>query len=280
MDDPRRPLRRQGGGQEVDQPVHRRDRIDLRSPVLLGPAPDLPLEIVARLAVIRQADLRGIEGVERRQRVDLGVVDRAAFRRAHAGQLQVPQNPPLDLFHDVEHRAHDRVVRAQSIRARHRETLRVQGGDHGELPVHGVRAGQQRAGRLATQHVGPVGRGQLVGRIGLAALELPDRQGPGVALDVRRQPGVQRAGIQRVARIDLACAGEGGLGIRLRSVCHGTATMAAFTAARQPFSRRSRSSAPIRGCHRAGASTGWSSRSPIRPTPRAASLAAPSAVIS
>ncbi|MNL60065.1 hypothetical protein D3C87_1838440 [compost metagenome] len=56
--------------------------------------------------------------------------------------------------------------------------------------------------------------------------------------------------------------------------------MAAFTAPRQPFSSRVRSSSPMRGRQTAGASAGAVHSSAVKPTPKAASRAAPMAVIS
>ncbi|MNL60067.1 hypothetical protein D3C87_1838470 [compost metagenome] len=56
--------------------------------------------------------------------------------------------------------------------------------------------------------------------------------------------------------------------------------MAAFTAPRQPFSSRARSASPMRGRQTAGASSGAVHSSGVRPTPKAASRAAPMAVIS
>ena len=279
VDNPRRSFRRQTLRQPVDQPVHFRDRIDLGSPILFGPPPDLTREIVARLAVVGEPDLRRIEFMQIGERIGLGVEDGAALGRLHPGQFQIPQNPALDLVHDIEHRADHAIVRAQSIGPRDRIALLVERRGHRELPVHGMGRGQQHARRLPPQHIGRARRRQLIGRVRLAALELADGQRPGIALDVGGHPGVQRRLVEPVAGIDLAGSGKGGLGI-CRDIGHCAATMAARTARRQPPSSASRCSAFMCGFHTAGASSFLGSRSSISPTPSAASRAAPSAVIS
>jgi hypothetical protein len=65
-----------------------------------------------------------------------------------------------------------------------------------------VGAGQQLARRLAAQDVLPGRRDQLVGRVGLAALELADLQRAGIALDIGFQPGRQPGLVDGVARVD------------------------------------------------------------------------------
>ena len=292
MDDPAGPFGRQAVGQEGDQTVHGRDGFDLRGPVLFGPAPDLTREIVSGLAIVRQTDGGGIEGVQPSQGVGLGLIDGAPFGGRQAGQFQVPEDAAFDLVHHIEDRADDALVQAQGVGFGHGKALGGQGGDDLIFAVNRMGAGQQGAGWLAPQDIGG-GRGdQLIGRVGLSALELAHGQRTGVAGDVFRHPGVQRGVVQPVAGIDLARAGKGGLGVERGGVGHGrpsrfysrflspsgsqarfgAAMMAAFTARRQPESSRSRSALSMRGVQRAGASAGRASRSGAgrRPGPPAA----------
>jgi hypothetical protein len=81
MDDRGHVVGRTGGRQEGDQPVHVLDRTGLGGLVLLGPAVDLAGEVVARLAVVGQADGGVVDIVQGRQGGDLGLVDRPALGR-------------------------------------------------------------------------------------------------------------------------------------------------------------------------------------------------------
>ena len=56
-------------------------------------------------------------------------------------------------------------------------------------------------------------RDQLIGRIGLAALELVDGQRAGIAFDVRAQPRVERGFVELVALLDGLDAFELGVGV-------------------------------------------------------------------
>src|SRR5688572_506462 len=59
-------------------------------------------------------------------------------------------------------------------------------------------AGEQLTWRLAPENIGALRGDELVGRIGLAALELLDRQRPGIILDMDLEPGLERGGVEAV----------------------------------------------------------------------------------
>ena len=202
MDDRGLVIDRAALGQPGDELVHLVDLGRLAGPVLLGPAVDLAGEIVAGLAVVGEAHSRIVDIVQGRQGVDLGLVDRPPLGRLIVGQSAVPKDAALDVLHDVEDRADDVLVHAKRIGLGHREVSLVQARDHLELAIHGMGAGQQLARRLAAQDVLLGRRDQLVGRVGLAALELADLQRAGIALDIGLQPGGQLGLVDRVARVD------------------------------------------------------------------------------
>ena len=73
-----------------------------------------------------------------------------------------------------------------------------------------VRRRQQFAERPAPHHVGPAGRVEPVGRVGLAALELADRKRAGIACDMIGHPPIELSAIDGRPR---SASGR---------LCHGT----------------------------------------------------------
>ena len=141
--------------QPFDQPVHRRHAPGLDvAEILLGPAADLALEIIAGLAVIAEPGGVGIDPVQLRDRRVHRVEISGPLGRGDFGKGGLPEDPPLDHLHHVEGGADHRLVEAQAERLGDREALRAQGGDHPIFAVDRVRAGQQFARRLAAQHIG------------------------------------------------------------------------------------------------------------------------------
>ncbi len=100
--------------QPCHQLVHLGDRLGDGGHVLLAPAADLALEIVAGLAVAGKAALGELHGVQRGDHAVHLVVDGAALAVVHAGQGLVPQDAALHELHDVEGTANDRFVFAQA----------------------------------------------------------------------------------------------------------------------------------------------------------------------
>ena len=119
----RRNVRRQ----PFDEPVHRLDRLGDRGEVLLGPAADLALEVVARLAVVGQADAGRLDRVQRGDDAVHLVVDRGAAGVVERRQRLVPEHAAVDELHDVEGAADDALVFAQQVHARHRHVGAVAG---------------------------------------------------------------------------------------------------------------------------------------------------------
>jgi len=190
----RRDVLRQPG----DEVVHRLDLLGLGGPVLLGPAPDLTREIVARLAVVGQADGGVVHLVKRRDDAVHLVVDRRALGGRHARQRLVPEHAPLDVLHDVEGAADDALVLAQREHPRHRDAGAVQRLHDAVFALDCVRRGQQlrRGCGLGAHDVVLAARGEAERGIGLPALELLDGERAGEPLDVAAQEGFQGGGVE------------------------------------------------------------------------------------
>ncbi len=202
-------LRRGVFRQPFDQLVHRRDRLGFRRLVLLGPATDGALEIIARLAVIPEARRLMVDGVQLGECGVGCVIDRAALIGAEIGQIRVPEDPACNEIHDVERRADDAVILAQAKHVRRGEALFAQRLHHPVFAIHRVRGRQQLSRRLAAQHVLRPRGGELVGGVRLPALELLDRQRSLEAFHMLGHPALERrlVKLQRVS--DRLGAGEG-----------------------------------------------------------------------
>src|SRR5437588_7503587 len=187
-------LRRNVLRQPADEVVHRLDALGHGSLVLLGPACDLALDVVARLAEALEPDAAIVERMQPGDDAVQLVPEGMALRARHSGQRLIPQHATLDEIHDVEGRAKHRLVLAQRVRPRHGKTGGVQRADDAVLAPDRMRRGQQLAGGLAPQHEAPpVGGGDAVGGIGLAALELLEPAHPELqilfeALDIDAMP--------------------------------------------------------------------------------------------
>ena len=208
MNDTRAFLFRRRLRQPVDQLVHRRDRAGLGRAILFGPAADLALEIVTRLAVFAEASGDMVDRVEMGQCRIRRVIDRGAIRLVEIGQERIPEDPAFHEIHHIEFRADDLAVHAQALHGRGREARRPQLAHHLELTVHGVGRGQELARRLAPQDIALFRRGELVGRVGLPALELADGQRPGIAVHMLRHPRGKGTFIEGEGIGDLFGAGE------------------------------------------------------------------------
>src|SRR6266545_4646136 len=182
--------------QPGDQSVHGLDWFGLRSPVLPAPAPDLPREIVARFSEIREACSRVIYPVERRDHAVHLRVDRGALGRRHARKRRVPQHAALDVLHDVERAPDDALVLAQAIGARHGNARLSERRDHAELALHRVRRGKELRRRtgLGAQHVVFSRAADQIGRVRLAAFELPHGERPGES--VLAEIALQRSDVE------------------------------------------------------------------------------------
>ena len=178
--------------------------------VLLAPAADLPVEVISGLAVAGQAPVGEFHGVQGGDDAVHLVVDFAALGRRHAGQGLVPEHPAGHELHHVEGAADHRLVLAQAVHARNRHVGAVQPAHHGELALDGVRRRQQFRDRprLGAHHEAALRRDQLVGGVGLSALEHLHRERAGKTFQVLRQPGRQGADVDGVLAGDRAGADE------------------------------------------------------------------------
>jgi hypothetical protein len=88
-----------------------------------------------------------------------------------AGQPLVPEDAAVEMLHHVESAADDAVVLAQRMDSRHRHRGLRQCAHDAKLAIDGMRARQQRARRLAAQHVVARAGAQTVGRVRLTAGE-------------------------------------------------------------------------------------------------------------
>ena len=208
MDDGRGLSRRDVLRQPFDQLVHLRDLGGLGHLVLFRPAVDLAGDIVAFLAEAFEARLFPVDIVQSRKGGDFRVVNRSALLWRIVGQGRVPDDATLDHVHHIEHRAGNAVVLAETVRLRDREAERIQGRDDAILAIDGVRRGQELSGRLAAHDVFFRRCDQLVGRVGLAALELAHCQRARVAFDIRLQPRREFRFVEAVAFGDVLGAGK------------------------------------------------------------------------
>lgn len=210
--------RRHMGGKPVDQALHGLDRLRQfagaigRGLVLLAPAADLALEVVAGLAVVREAALGELHGVQRRDDAVHLVVDGRAPGVVHAGQGLVPQHAALHELHHVESAADHGFVLAQAMHARHRHAGAGQAAHDLEFALHRMGRGQQlgNRARLGAHHVALRGRDELVGRVRLPALEHLDRQRSLEAVEVLRQPRCERLDVEGMLLRDRTGADEVG----------------------------------------------------------------------
>src|SRR2546430_17165211 len=96
-----------------------------------------------------------------------------------------------------------RVVLAVRVRPRHREAGLAERRDDPVLTVHRVRGGEELARRFPPEHVLLAVSRQVVGRVRLAAPELPHRQGAREARDVLAHVALERGRVEAVLLADL-----------------------------------------------------------------------------
>ena len=175
--------------QPFDQLFHLRNVLGLGRLVLFRPAMDLAGHVVAFLAKAFEPGGAPIDIVEIGKGLHLRLIDRAALGRLIIGQCAIPQDAAFHHVHDIKHRADDTFIGAQAIWPRNGVSQRIERGNHAIFAVHGMRARQQLARWLAAHDIFLVRRDQLIGRVGLAALELAHFQRAFIALDIGVHPG-------------------------------------------------------------------------------------------
>ena len=97
------------------------------------------------------------------------------FRCFDLGESGFPEDAAADHLHDIERGADDALVFAEPQRACDREAGSAECGDHSIFALDRMRAGQELSGRLPAQDVAAGGGDELIGRVGLTALELLNR---------------------------------------------------------------------------------------------------------
>ena len=215
MHQPHRAGRRQVSRQPCHDALHLLDLLGLGGAVLLRPAVDLTRDVVLAAAVVGEPDCRGVIGMQPRKRRVHGVEHRGAFGGVRARHVGHPNHAALDITHHVERRARDALVGTVDNRLGDREALGRERADDLVLAIDCVRRGEQFSGRLSAQHVSARGRFEIVGRVRLAALELPYCQRTFEAGCVRREVCFQSGGIEAQRRRHLLGARIGRLPVDL-----------------------------------------------------------------
>ena len=219
VDDRRRLLdRRQVFRQPLNQSIHRLDapgRLVLE--VLLRPAGDLPGHVGRGLAEIGEPNGGWVEPVQVGKRADECQRVRVSRRPLDRLERGIPEDPAVDVFHHVEPGADDGLVGTKRVRLRHRHAAAAERPDDPEFPVHRVRGGEQRARRLAPEHVALSRRFEQVSRIRLATLELPHHDRTFEPRDVGIEVGGQAACIDLHAGAHVGCRCWRAVGWRLGS---------------------------------------------------------------
>ena len=199
--------------QPFDQPLHFGHRLGFGEPVLLGPAINLPPEIIAGFAEVGQPRRLDIDIVECRQRVDHRFISKTAFGRVRTGHCAVPDCPALDHVHDVEPAADDAIVGAQAVRLGDRKAGRVEARNNLIFAVHRMCARQQHAQRLATENIRTAFGIQPVGRVRLATGELQRLDRAFKTGNIGGHPLGEFCLVNLVGAGRGDCAGKGRLGV-------------------------------------------------------------------
>ena len=142
-------VRRRVGAEPVDQAIHVDDLARLAGAILLGPALQLPREIIAGFTVVGETRRGDVDRVQLRQRLVHGVIDRRALDRIGFRHRRVPEDAPLDMGHEIEDRADDGFVLAQGERTRRGKAASLERGECAKFALDHMRRFQQLARRLA-----------------------------------------------------------------------------------------------------------------------------------
>ena len=135
------PLRilRPGSFEPRNQTVHVRVTPRRRiGQILLGKPLDLAFDIARRAAEPAEPDARGVQRVEIRDRRIHSPEIFGPFTGFDVGKGGVPEYPPFDQFHQVEHRTDDIGIDAGAVDPGHGHTCSAERGLHHSFAVDGV----------------------------------------------------------------------------------------------------------------------------------------------
>jgi hypothetical protein len=165
------------GHQPGDQAVHVRIAPGLGIlEILLGPAVDLALEIITRTAIVAKTYGLVVDHMELRHCGVHRIEDGRALGARDAGCGRVPEDSAFDHLHDVEPGTDHAVIDTQSLNPGNGKICLCQAHQHPGLPLDRMGALEQLTRWLAAQNIGFARCHQLVGGVGLTALELLDRK--------------------------------------------------------------------------------------------------------
>ena len=125
--------------QPVHQLVHFFNRLRDRGSVLLAPAADLAVKVIAGLAKVFQALRFVIHCMQGRDDTVHFQVNIAALLARHVGQSLIPQHTALYKLHHIKSAADDRFVFAQHMHLCHWNTGALQSSHHGKFSFDGMR---------------------------------------------------------------------------------------------------------------------------------------------
>ena len=103
------------GGQPSHQFVHLGNGLRDRGDILLAPTTNLALDVTARFAIVGQALLRKLHGVQRSDDAVHFVVNFATLRIGHAGQRLIPQHATRYKLHHIKSPTNDGLVFTQHM---------------------------------------------------------------------------------------------------------------------------------------------------------------------
>ena len=177
-----------------DQPLHFRNGLCFGAAILLGPAPDLPLEIIAGTPEIAETDAGGVHTMEPGHDIDEAFVDGLALIGRHSRKLGVAEDTPLEKIHDVEAGADDAGIFAQETDIGDRHVRRLERRHDAVFPLDLMGAGQQHASGLLAQDIAAAGLAipQQEGGIGCAAGETRGHKIAGKAFEVGGKISAER----------------------------------------------------------------------------------------
>src|SRR5690606_9947098 len=113
------------GGQFTDEDFHCGDRLEGGGPVLLDPAGDLALEVIAGPSISFEADRMGMDAVQPGEVRAKFVVDLGSLVGREVSQPRIPKDAPLDIVHHIKWRAYDVWIETKVAHPRRRH-LRMQ----------------------------------------------------------------------------------------------------------------------------------------------------------